>query len=273
MSLRALLDAHPLPLLGEGGKDDRANVVVVGGPLTCPGAVVLAATAALRSGAGRVRVATHPDVVGAVGVAVPELAVYSWNATASPARDLAAALGEADVVLIGPGYSHLDDAIVRGVVERAAHAVVVLDAGALASAPRVAAVRPLVIAPNPSEARRLLDLEEDDDDEAALASRLADRFERPVAVRGATTVIADGHGTWRFDDSPSGLGTPGSGDVFVGVLSAMLGTLDNPAAALGWAVHLHASSGARLAARTPVGYRASEVVDELPYAITDAMNP
>lgn len=270
MNLQELLTLHPLPPLGDGSKDQRANVFVVGGPPDCPGAVVLAATAALRTGAGRVRVAVHPDVAPAVGVAVPELAVYAWTHAASPTAEIARGIESSDVVLVGPGYRHLDESLVRSISERATQATLVLDAGALPATRGLARTRAVVVAPNASEARELLGREpEDETDELTLATQLSEELGQPVAVRGRDTVVADGDQWWRLEDSPRGLGTPGSGDVFAGVLAAVLGSVDDVTAALGWAVHLHATSAARLASETPVGYRASDIVEQLPYAIAE----
>ena len=57
--LEELLAAHPLPDRS-GGKDESGTVVVIGGPPTCPGAVLLAGSAALRTGCGRVQLVVDP---------------------------------------------------------------------------------------------------------------------------------------------------------------------------------------------------------------------
>jgi NAD(P)H-hydrate repair Nnr-like enzyme with NAD(P)H-hydrate dehydratase domain len=67
-----------------------------------------------------------------------------------------------------------------------------------------------------------------------------------------------------------GLGSAGSGDVFIGALAALLGNGCKTAAALGWGIDLHARAAGRLAAGTPVGYLASDVARELPNALRDA---
>jgi NAD(P)H-hydrate repair Nnr-like enzyme with NAD(P)H-hydrate dehydratase domain len=89
-----------------------------------------------------------------------------------------------------------------------------------------------------------------------------------VAVRGAVSAVADAAGScWVHDPAPPGLGTPGSGDVLVGVLTSLLSQGTKPLAALAWAVALHGEAGARLAATTPVGYLARDLVAELPRAL------
>ncbi|MEY2470566.1 MAG: ADP-dependent NAD(P)H-hydrate dehydratase [Actinomycetota bacterium] len=263
--LSDLLDRCPLPE-PEGDKDAKGTVVIVGGPPSCPGAVILAATAALRVGSGRVQLVVDPTVTD-VALVVPEAAVLGWDQHSAPHASVAEWAEQADVVIVGPGHTHVDDATVKAICGRTSDAaVVLLDAGALDAATSVASERRLVIAPNPTEASKLLGRDADDADEASLADLLAKHIDGPVAVRGAVTVIADGAESWLFDDSPTGLGTPGSGDVFMGVLGGVLAGGVEPLAALAWAVALHAEAGRLLSAATPVGYLASDLARELPFA-------
>jgi hydroxyethylthiazole kinase-like uncharacterized protein yjeF len=261
--LRELLDRHPLPEL-TGGKDESGTVLIIGGPPTCPGAVLLAGLAALRVGAGRVQLVVATPVAPAAAVARPEAMVVGWDQSGPVPAHVVALIEDAGAVLIGPGHERLARATVEAVVARA-ECPVVLDAGALPAAPALVEAANVVIAPNAVEARRLID--DPSGAPPALASELARRFERPVAVRGSATAIADATQSWLFDDAPSGLGTPGSGDVFVGVLSALLAAGMPTAGALAWAVELHAAAGALLAEGTPVGYLAGDVADQLPRAL------
>jgi hydroxyethylthiazole kinase-like uncharacterized protein yjeF len=273
-SLRELLDHHPLPD-GQGSKDDKGTLFIIGGPPACPGAAVLAATAALRSGAGRVQLAVHSSVAAHVGIAVPEVAVIGWDQHASPPPDAASKLEHADAVVVGSGHTDMNEIVIIATANRLrADSVLVLDAGALHAATRVSH-RPLVVAPNPSEAARMLNPAEPDGDadEELLARRLTERLGQPVAVRGAVTVLADAEECWLFSDHPTGLGTPGSGDVFIGVLGALLSTGVDPVGALAWAVVLHADAAASLAKATPVGYLASDVVRELPFVRATLSSP
>jgi hydroxyethylthiazole kinase-like uncharacterized protein yjeF len=266
-SLDELLADNPLPQ-PEGGKDDKGTVVIIGGPPTCPGGALLAGTSALRAAAGRVQLCVDPSVAIPVAVALPEVAVVGWDMRAEVPQDLRENLAGADVVVVGVGFKDVPIAAVRAV---AAHtdALLILDAGALHAAPELAATRALVVAPNTAEAARLLD--SDDDAEERLAPALAQRLGQPVAVRGVRAVVATDDDAWSYDALPSGLGTPGSGDVFVGALAALLGNGCKPAPALGWAITLHANAARRRADRTPVGYLARDISEEWPAALADAL--
>jgi len=260
--LRDLLARHPLPE-PTGGKDERGTLMVIGGPPTCPGAALLTGMAALRSGGGRVQLVVDPAVSTAVGVAIPEAFVTPWD-QAGPIPDaVATRLERADAVVIGAGHDQMDEAVVHAIVEAAGDATIVLDAGALPACRSVPEGTTLVVAPNAGEAEDLVG----PGDEAATATLLAEKLLRPVAVRGAVTVIAHEGERWVFDEAPPGLGTPGSGDVFVGILGRFLAGGMAPLGALGWAVALHAAAAARLAQSTPAGYLAREIADQLPPAL------
>jgi hydroxyethylthiazole kinase-like uncharacterized protein yjeF len=264
--LRDLLAQHALPD-PTGAKDERGTLVVVGGPPSCPGAVLLAGTAALRSGGGRVQLVVDPAVSVALGVAVPEAFVTGWDQTGAIPEAVATRLERADAVVIGPGHEHMDEAVVKALVEAAGAAPVLLDAGALPACRSVPDGTTLVVAPNTSEAEELVG----PGDEGTLAAALSDELRRPVAVRGAVTVVAHQGERWVFDDAPQGLGTPGSGDVLIGTLGRLLAGGMAPVGALGWAVELHASAAASLAQATPAGYLAREIADRLPHALATAL--
>lgn len=68
-----LLKEHPLPdILAGGDKEDRGHVLVIAGSREIPGAALLAGTAALRSGAGKLTIATAASIAAGIAVAMPE---------------------------------------------------------------------------------------------------------------------------------------------------------------------------------------------------------
>jgi NAD(P)H-hydrate repair Nnr-like enzyme with NAD(P)H-hydrate dehydratase domain len=263
--LAELLAANPLPR-PSGGKDDKGTVVVIGGPLTCPGAAVLAGTAALCTGAGRVQLCVDPSVATEIGVAIPEAAVFGWDLRSDPAPAVKDVIAGADVVLIGVGHRQLSVATVQAIAA-GTDATLLLDAGALDAALGLADAHTVVIAPNTSEAAALMGVEESAEEELAVAVCAA--LGQPVAVRGAIAVVAAAEGAWSYDALPEGLGTPGSGDVFAGALAALVANGCKAAPALGWATRLHADAARHLAAQTPVGYLARDVARQLPRALAE----
>ena len=72
---RAALNAHPLPPVIDGGKETKGRVLILAGSRDVPGAALLAATAAMRAGAGELRIATVESAAARLGMAMPEAMV------------------------------------------------------------------------------------------------------------------------------------------------------------------------------------------------------
>ena len=110
-----ILVGWPLPS-GEGDKDSRGKVLIVAGGAACPGAALLAAEAALRSGAGKVQVATSGSLAAAVGLAIPESRTIGLpeNENGEISGETNAVLLEtaarADAVLSQAAFTSVDDA-------------------------------------------------------------------------------------------------------------------------------------------------------------------
>src|SRR3954467_7228920 len=123
-----LLRAMPLPEpAGSTDKKARGSVLVIAGSVQLPGAALLAGTAALRAGAGRLQIATCVRNALAIGIAIPEALVLGLPETSeggiSPTAidALAPHLKEANAVLIGPGLE--DENAVPGLTSAVLNAV------------------------------------------------------------------------------------------------------------------------------------------------------
>jgi hydroxyethylthiazole kinase-like uncharacterized protein yjeF len=267
--LHELLAANPLPPI-DGDKLDRGVAVIVAGSEECPGAARLAATAALRVGAGKVQIVTAPAVAIPLGVAVPEALVVAWDPDQPPTERVKELATRADVVLVGPGLDAGSAAVARAVADHLDPSTpLLLDAHAL-DATRDLAGHRLVLLPNAAEASDLADGSRDRrPDVESLADELAASFGAVVAVRGESTAIAAREARWIASGHP-GLGTAGSGDVLAGATTGFVARGLEPLAAIGWAVAAHAVAG-RLASEAcggpSYGYMASDLVDRLPAAV------
>jgi ADP-dependent NAD(P)H-hydrate dehydratase len=233
---------------------------------------MLTARAALRAGAGVLQMACHPDVVVPIAVAMPEAKVIEWP-RGDDASEFADAVAAAQAIVVGPGLDNVDHArdLSVSLVERGGDAELLVDAyalGALAREPDLVRDRwaTPVLTPNATEAAVLLGSDESDELGEACV-RIAERYHAVVSLRGH---VADWHGNqWREEGGHAGLGTAGSGDVFVGLAAGLLARGADPAQALCWASHLHAAAGQRLAERLGrVGFLAGELADEIPHALT-----
>jgi len=273
-----LLRRRPLPPIGEG-KDERGAVVVVAGCPQMPGAAILAATAALRAGAGKLQIGTCRSVAPQVAAAVPEALVFALDETPagaiapSCAETIARRANAADAIVLGPGFADEDDnaALVR-------EAAALLEVPALVDAAAMWCLReaasafaPLrgrvVITPHAGEMARLLGANRADveHDQARFAREAAQRFGAVVALKGQQTVLAAPDGDlYRHREGEPGLGTSGSGDVLAGVIGGLLARGADPLRAAAWGIVLHARAGAELARRVGVGFLARELPGEIP---------
>jgi len=284
-----LLRDWPLPMPGrDGDKVERGHVLILGGSREMPGAVILAATAALRAGAGKLTVATGASVAQLVALALPEARVIGLAETDSGGflPDAIARLDpladHVNAVLIGPGMQ--DEAaaaqLVHGLLGRlhGSDTAVVLDACAMgtllhgpAEWPAGQAFRfqqPVILTPHCGEMAHLTGIEKTAigaaPDARALAAAAA--WNAVVALKGARTVIAapDG-GSWHHEGGNVGLAISGSGDTLAGIVAGLAARGAALEQAACWGVALHARAGERLAERMGVlGYLAREIADEIP---------
>ncbi len=277
-----LLRRMPLPQPDAGGdKEARGRVLVVGGAPEMPGAVVLAANAALRAGAGKLQIATCGSIAPFVALAVPEALVLALPetkrgglASGAVARVLEYA-NKADAVLIGPGMVD-EPAIMRflkSVLARIERPTLVLDANVLACLPELAAsLRKLrgrvVLTPHAGEMLKLTG-----STEAALKREPVRVLQRAVAelnvviaLKGRETLItAPGCKLYCNRAGNVGLATSGSGDTLAGVIAGLAARGAPPLQAAVWGVYLHACAGDRLARRMgPLGYLPRELLAEIP---------
>ncbi|MDQ3082459.1 MAG: NAD(P)H-hydrate dehydratase [Gemmatimonadota bacterium] len=278
---RALLRNFPLPDPGaRGDKESRGRVLVIGGEVALPGAVILAAIASLRAGAGKLQIATCKSIAVQVGVAVPEAMSLGLRETKDGTidprswTDLKVFASDADAVVIGPGMTirKTNTQLARDVL-RSTQSAVVVDAGALPvlnASPNVLKHRQgnTVVTPNESETAALLDISEGEVEASApdVALELASRFNAVIALKGPTTVIATpDNRLFRYSGGDVGLGTSGSGDALAGLTAGLLARGAPPLEAALWSVYLHGAAGNRLTRKFGrIGYLARELLAEIP---------
>ena len=220
-----LLRAWPLPRPGGAAdKEERGATLVIAGSAEMPGAACLAATSALRAGAGKMAVATVAGIAPGVALLLAEARVLALAQTdaggigAEAMSQIESRLAKVDAVLIGPGL--LDGAATRSftrrILKRATRAAVVIDALAMDVVLDVRRFeRAPLLTPHAGEMAHLTGLGKDeiDADPERHAREAALRWNAVVALKGSTTYIATPEGDcWRHASSQVGLGTSGSGD-------------------------------------------------------------
>jgi hydroxyethylthiazole kinase-like uncharacterized protein yjeF len=276
---RSALDKHPLPPVIDGGKESKGRILVIAGSRGVPGAALLAAAAAMRAGAGKLRIATVESAAMPIAAAMPEAMVLGLpeaddGGFAGGAVDRVEEFArEIDAVVAGPGVKRSD------LCKRLADVLLESDAALALDVALLESLEPLheraldrastpVLLPNADELATLLDCDPRhvDEDPVGCGARAAGLYRSIVLVKGVTShVVTPAGECWTYDGGAPGLGVSGSGDVLAGVVGGLLARGAEPLNALLWAVWLHGEAGARLAQKVgPVGFLAREIAGEIP---------
>jgi hydroxyethylthiazole kinase-like uncharacterized protein yjeF len=280
----AWLRANSLPDIDDAtDKNARGRVVAAGGSVHVPGALLLTGEAALRAGAGKVRIATVEPAALGIGLRFPEAAVFGLPANDDGELDAPAgtALGElagdCDALIAGPGMAK--NAACRDIVGAlldgsAGDKALLLDAALIAAAAdHEQALRarrgPIVLTPHPGEMAQLMNCDASDVS-PALAAQAAERFGATIVLKGAETCVAcPGQPLLHYPGGGPGLAVSGSGDVLSGIIGGLLARGAPPHVAAAWGVWLHGEAGRRLADRVgPIGFLARELLDLIPHLLT-----
>lgn len=227
-----------LPLLpvrpADGHKGTFGSVLVVAGSKGMSGAAVLSGSAAVRGGAGLVRVACPADVQAVVASGNPCYLTSGLTGSDHPDDYAEQVLGlakSADVVAVGPGLGRSDGvtAVVRHLV-LSADKPLVLDADALnVLSPIPDALRerpqPTVLTPHPGEFARLMNTttEQVQANRLNLAIGFATQWHAVLLLKGQHTIVTDGDRVYVNGTGNPGMGTGGTGDVLTGLLAALVG--------------------------------------------------
>lgn len=274
---RSTLDSHPLPPVVDGDKETKGRILVIAGSREVPGAALLTATAAMRAGAGKLRIATVETVAPQLGMAMPESMVVGLpedddgGFAASAVKRIAENAAKVDAVVAGPGMSNGD------VCKQIADALLRTDARLALDAALLHSLEPLpphehrqhpVLLPHSGELASLLECEEDEIEREPVRCglRAAELYRSVVLVKGVISHVVTPEGdAWTHEGGAPGLGVSGSGDVLAGIVGGLLARGAEPLNALLWSVWLHGEAGANLAANVgPVGFLARQIADEIP---------
>jgi NAD(P)H-hydrate epimerase len=253
-------------------KGDYGFVECLLGDRTMHGAAILAATAALRTGAGRAAIRGAPEDLALVAERVPADLML---------RPLPASFPSTTVVVAGPGWgcAATMERCLDGLLE--GDHPLVLDADALAMLParaeRVRARRAgtTVLLPHPKEAATLLGesaVDAVERDRFAAVRALAERYGAVAVLKGRGTLLsAPGTPVFVIDRGSPALAKGGTGDVLAGIVAALWASGADALAAATNGVWLHGYLGERWEARgaSARALLASDLVATLPEALAE----
>lgn len=258
-----------------GNKGTFGKILVIAGSRGVSGACTMCAGAALRMGAGMVRIFTQEENRVILQKTVPEAMCSTYPSgrelsgeeKEKTKQELLQCLAWADVAAIGPGMGKTEGCkeLLSFVLEKAPEELrgLVIDADAirlLAEDPemyealkKAGSSLPVILTPHPAECAALFhkSLKEVQENRFAWLSDFARRYSCTIAGKDARTLVASWEVRRQYLNTSGndGLATAGSGDVLTGMTAACLalGMEGFPAACA--AVYLHGRAADRLAER------------------------
>ena len=233
-------------------KGSHGKLLCIGGNTGMAGAIRMSGEAALRTGAGLLKVFCHPDSALAISSGRPELMLAS--------QALEQHLNWASSIAIGPGLGQNEwsQALFTTLAQYlASHPKpLVIDADGLnilASTPESMKNLPaLVITPHSAEAARLLacSIRDVEHDRYGAAIELANKYQACCILKGPGTIISDGSQSFVCTDGNPGMASGGMGDVLTGIVAALLAQGLPALQGAVYAVCLHAAAADKLAAHS-----------------------
>ncbi|WP_199610933.1 NAD(P)H-hydrate dehydratase [Flocculibacter collagenilyticus] len=253
-------------------KTQCGHILCIGGNVGMAGAIQLSATAALRSGAGLVSVATHPSNVTTVASAQPELMVLGIETV----TQLQPLIDRASVVVFGPGLGRDEWAGSLWQVVRILNKPIIIDADGLyflaqeqgslqTMHQKINAIRK-VITPHEGEAARLLNINIEDvrANRFSVVKELHHLYGANTLLKGAGSLIFDGKTTTINTTGNPAMASGGMGDTLSGIIAGLIGQGMPHVAALRYAVWAHGKIADDLAsARGIRGLLASDIIKQL----------
>ena len=246
------------PRVKNSHKGDYGSVAVIGGTDGMIGASILAARAALISGAGRVTLECRAEHAPHVDMVYPEIMFAT-----KPVN-----LEDFDAIVLGCGLGTSAEAKARVIEALNCQKPLILDADALNIIAAdiklqdmvLARRAPTVLTPHPGEAARLLR-------RVAACRELAVQTGAIVVLKGAGTVISmRSSRTWINPTGSPMLATGGSGDVLAGMIGAMFAQGYDMVESVLAAVYFHGLSAEGLEA----GFTAGEIAPNAMALVHDA---
>ena len=256
-------------------KGKHGKLLVVAGDEGYGGAGILASEAALKTGAGLVKLLTRESHVSPSLAKNPEVMVSG----ADNAQDLEHHFLCSDVLVCGPGMfeNYWSEQLLFKLITFAEknQTPTLLDAGAL----RLLSNKPfstmslpknIVLTPHPGEASSLLGVSNDEvqNDRLKAAKDLHSKFGGVIVLKGHGTIICDSEESYLCSSGGPELAVAGSGDILSGVIGSLMAQGLKPLDAAVTGVALHSNAGEFFAKNTgEIGLAASELIPHIRNAL------
>ena len=266
-----------LPRPCDAHKGSMGHALLISGQRGMAGAAILTSRACLRSGVGKLTVATPSYNIPILQVSVPEAII-------SPSGDneitQIVQTTQFQAVAIGPGLGTAPETAAAVLAQiKECHTPIVVDADAiniLAQYPDALPLLPAdsILTPHIGELTRLIGNTSSADERLRLTLELSQRLHIYIIIKGADSTICCPDGTTRVNHTGNpGMATAGSSDVLTGILLGLLTRGYSPLEAAQLGVYLHGLAGDIAAQHLGMeSLIASDIVDHLPSAFLNIQN-
>lgn len=265
-------------------KGDYGRVLNIAGSKNMPGAAVLSTQAALRSGAGLVKLASVDPVINAAAASVYECVYQNMKAgkageiSAENASVLINAMKSSTVCAIGSGLSVTENTkkLVKELINNAEIPVIIDADGLNCLADSIDIIRNAkggaAVTPHPGELSRMLGLSIDEiiGDRLGAAVRFNSLYETAVLIKGSPTFIIGNDSAYVSFAGNPGLARGGSGDVLTGIAAAFAGMGMPLTEALACAAYVHGRAADMAAEKlSETGMLPRDVIAHLPFVFKE----
>ena len=221
-------------------KGSFGTALLIAGTKEMPGAALLAGLGAMRSGVGKLVIATEAEAMAMIVPRLPE-ATYLQNGLQRIAEHMTP-VDSYRAAAIGPGTE--PDTLTEDALSVLLESPmpIIVDAGALSRRIYPARQAPVILTPHPAEFSRItgVDVEDLQKNRAFHAAEWAGKLGVAIVLKGPNTITAfpDGE-TWVNPTGNSALAKGGTGDLLAGMMLGMLCCHTDWKHAVLNAVHLH----------------------------------
>ncbi|MDD5772251.1 MAG: NAD(P)H-hydrate dehydratase [bacterium] len=256
-------------------KGSRGKVLIIAGSKNYIGAPLLAAQAALKSGAGLVELAVPESLYNSLSKRVTEIILHPMPETKNKSFALSS-LGKIlklaetkDAVLLGPGMSQDEETIkLINILTEKIDKPLVIDADGLnALSENISILRkrkyPTLLTPHPGEMGRLSKITSNEvqANRLTISRNFAKKHNIYLVLKGAYSIISLPNGEQFINPTGNpGMAQAGMGDVLAGMVVSFSGQKLSPADALKLACFLHGKTGDLLAEKKGItGFTAKDL--------------
>ena len=257
-------------------KGDAGRVLVVGGgPYT--GAPAFASMAAMRSGVDLAFVLTPESAATPVSIYSPNIIVRALDGEILCQEHVSTVLemsNQCDVVAIGPGLGSDDETLEAAAeIVKGCKKPLVIDADAITACGRRLRVlrgKAGVITPHAGEFKKLVGRTlpgEDLDKRSKMVREAAAKLGMTILLKGPTDIISDGDYIKLNRVHNEAMTVGGTGDVLMGIVSAMIAQKATPFAAARIAAFTNGVAGNLAFEERSYGLLATDIIEKIPFVL------